>query len=263
LVVSFFKRRRPRVYAHRGGSALGPENTTAAFEIGLKAGADGLELDVHLAADGTPVVIHDATLDRTTNSTGPVGARTADELARVDAGCRFVDGSGGRPFRGQGVGVPRLLDVLRRFDGVPIIIEMKVDSAECGRCVADAVRAADAVDRVCLAGAGWHSARAARKALPTAAASACRFEVRLALHQSWVGWPTGPSGYGGYQIPERAGIWRVATPRFIRHAHAAGLAVEVWTVDEAADMERLLGWGVDGLISNRPDLAVAIRNTRF
>jgi glycerophosphoryl diester phosphodiesterase len=260
LSVSFFDRRRPRVYAHRGGCALGPENTTVAFEAGLKAGADGLELDVHLAADGIPVVIHDATLDRTTGSTGPVRARTADELARVDAGCRFVDDSGGRPFAGIGIGVPRLLDTLRRFDAVPIIIELKVNTEECGRRVAEVVRAADAVGRVCLAGAGWRSASAARTALPAAATSACQLEVRLALYRSWVGWPARRVGYGGFQVPEQAGIWRVATPRFVRHAHDAGLAVEVWTVDEPADMERFLGWGVDGLVSNRPDLAVAVRD---
>jgi glycerophosphoryl diester phosphodiesterase len=143
---------------------------------------------------------------------------------------------------------------------VPIIIELKVNTEECGRRVAEVVRAADAVGRVCLAGAGWRSARAARAALPPAATSACRLEVRLALYRSWVGWPSRRVGYGGYQVPEQAGIWSVATPRFIRHAHDAGLAVEVWTVDEPADMERFLGWGVDGLVSNRPDLAVAVRD---
>jgi len=258
--VSFFDRRRPRVYAHRGGRALGPENTIAAFEIGLKAGADGLELDVHIAADGTPVVIHDDTLDRTTSATGQVNALTADELARVDAGCRFVDGSGGRPFAGLGIGVPTLLAALRRFDNVPVIVELKVNTEECGRRVAEVVRTAGAVDRVCLAGSGWHSARGARAALPGAAASACRPEVRMAMHRSWVGWPVRRVGYGGYQVPEWSGAWHVATRRFIRHAHAAGLVVEVWTVDEPADMERLLDWGADGLISNRPDLAVAVRN---
>jgi glycerophosphoryl diester phosphodiesterase len=66
--------------------------------------------------------------------------------------------------------------------------------------------------------------------------------------------------YGGYQVPEHAGRLRVASPRFVRHAHAAGLAVEVWTVDDTGDMARLLGWGVDGLITNRPDLAVSVRD---
>ena len=113
--VPFFDRRRPRIYAHRGGCALGPENTIAAFDLGLAAGADGLELDVRLSADGIPVVVHDATLDRTTDASGPVSARTAEELARVDAGCRFTDDAGGFPFRGRGIGVPALVDVLRRY----------------------------------------------------------------------------------------------------------------------------------------------------
>jgi glycerophosphoryl diester phosphodiesterase len=91
--MPFFQRGRPRVFAHRGGSALAPENTLAAFEHGLRVGADGLELDVHLSADGVPVVVHDSTLDRTTNATGPVAARTAAELARVATFPSAVKGS--------------------------------------------------------------------------------------------------------------------------------------------------------------------------
>jgi glycerophosphoryl diester phosphodiesterase len=258
--VPFFDRRRPRIYAHRGGSALGPENTTAAFDIGVATGADGLELDVRLSADGIPVVIHDPTLDRTTDGTGLVAARSADELRRVDAGFRFVDGAGGLPFRGQGIGVPTLLDVLRRYPNVPTIIELKVDTEDCGVRVAQAVREADAVERVCLAGYGPRSAAGARQALPAAAASACQSEVRRALHGSWLGWGVGAVPYQGYQVPERSGWLRVVSPSFIRRAHKAGLAVEVWTVDNPPDMERLLAWGVDGLISNRPDVAVETRD---
>ncbi len=85
----FFTARRPLVFAHRGGSALAPENTIAAFDRGLALGADGLELDVHLSRDGVVVVHHDRTLERTTNLAGPVASRTADELARADAGYFF------------------------------------------------------------------------------------------------------------------------------------------------------------------------------
>ena len=258
--MPFFDRRRPRVYAHRGGSALGPENTIAAFDIGLAAGADGLELDVRLSADGVPVVVHDPTLDRTSNSTGPVHAQSADELARVDAGYRFRDRDGAAPFAGCGIGVPALADVLRRYPGVPTIIEMKVDTEDCGVRVAQAVCAADAVDRVCLAGFGLRSARGARQGLPAAGASACQVEVHHALRCSWVGWPLRGLPYHGYQVPERSGWLRVVSRRFVRQAHQSGCAVEVWTVDERPDMDRLLGWGVDGLISNRPDLAVAARD---
>jgi glycerophosphoryl diester phosphodiesterase len=248
------------VFAHRGGCALGPENTVAAFDLGLGAGADGLELDVHLSADGVIVVCHDATLERTTNATGPVAGRTAAELARVDAGFRFTDSSGQHPFRGEGVGIPTLGEVLRRYAGVPTIVEMKVDTPRMGHVLAETVRAAGAADRVCAAGFGLRALRAARSALPEMASSACHPEVRLALYRSWAGFPVRRPPFGGYQVPEVAGSHRVASPRFIRHAHRAGLEVHIWTIDDEADMQRLLEWGADGLISNRPDLAVRVRD---
>ena len=257
--MPFFDRRRPQIFAHRGGCALGPENTLAAFDLGLQAGADGLELDVRLSADGVPVVHHDAMLDRTTSLSGALAARTAAELARVDAGCRYTR-DGAFPFRQQGVGIPSLREVLHRYRDVPIVIEMKLNSAEMGEAVAREVRAADAVDRVCLAGYGARSAAAARAAIPEIATSATHPEVRLAVYRGLAGWPVRHAAYGGYQVPECNGIIRIVSPRFVRDAHDAGFKVEVWTVDEEPDMRRLLQWGVDGLITNRPDLAVRVRD---
>jgi glycerophosphoryl diester phosphodiesterase len=258
--VRFFDAHGPQVFAHRGGAALAPENTLAAFDRGMAAGADGLELDVHLSADSELVVLHDSLLDRTTNATGPVARRTAAELARVDAGWHFTDVEGRTPFRGQGVGVPRLRDVLCRHAGVRVIIEMKVDSPEMGRALAGLVREMGAADRVCAAGAGSRCVGAARAALPEMASSATVSDVRWALYAYWIGWAVRNVPYGGYQIPEQAGRTTVVSPRFIRLAHRFNLPVQVWTVDEAADMDRLLDWGVDGLITNRPDLAVERRN---
>lgn len=258
--MGVFTGSRPLVFAHRGGCALGPENTIAAFDLGMAAGADGLELDVHLSADGAVVVCHDDTLDRTAGAPGLVRSRTAAELARVDAGWHYTDGRGDHPFRERGVGIPLLRDVLRRYPGIPIIIEMKVDSPAMGRAVAEEVRDAGARDRVCAAGYGQQALDAARAALPGMASSACHPEVRLAVYRSLAGWPVRRVPYQMYQVPERAGVIRVVSPRFLRHAHRARLAVQVWTVDEEADMRRLLAWGVDGLISNRPDLAVRIRD---
>jgi glycerophosphoryl diester phosphodiesterase len=251
----FFDSPRPLVFAHRGGCDLGPENTLAAFDLGLAAGADGLECDVHLSKDGIAVVCHDETLDRTTDTRGPILALTAAELARVDAGSGFVDAGGARPFAGQGIGVPTLRQLLERYPDRRVIIEMKVDSPEMGRTVAADVRAASAADRVCAAGFGLNSLRAARAALPEMASSGSHPEVRLALYRSWAGWPVRRPPFGGYQVPEHAGRLRVVSPRFVRHAHGAGLKVQVWTVDAEADMQRLLEWGADGLISNRPDVA--------
>jgi glycerophosphoryl diester phosphodiesterase len=251
--------RYPAVFAHRGGCALGPENTIAAFELGLSAGADGLEFDVRLSADGVVVVCHDALLDRTTDGSGPVAGRTAAELARLDAGYRFASAAGQHPFRAQGVRIPTLREVLRRFPDTPVIIEMKVDRAEMGERVVADLMAEGAVGRACVAGDGAVCVRSARAALPALHSSACRTEVRWLLFKSWAGLPLGTLPFARMQVPEYAGALRVVSPRFVRTAHAAGLTVDVWTVDETADMERLLGWGVDALITNRPDLAVRAR----
>ena len=258
------------MYAQRGGAALRPENTIVAFDHGLSLGADGLELDVHLSRDGIVVVHHDATLDRTTGARGLVAERTADELARVDAGYWFTPARGregrhpnantseeGHPFRGQGIGIPRLRDVLARYPATRFIIELKVNQPELARQVVAEIRQADAVDRVALGSFGWRVLHTARGLEPRIATGAAREEVRWALYRSWVRWPLGRTSYREFQVPEQSGTTRIVTPRFIRHAHRAELPVKVWTVNDPADMNRLLAWGVDALISDRPDLAVA------
>jgi glycerophosphoryl diester phosphodiesterase len=234
----FFSSSHPLVFAHRGGSALAPENTIAAFDNGLALGADGLELDVHLSRDGHVVVHHDRTLDRTTTLRGPIAERTAEALARVD--------------------VPTLAGVLGRYRDARIIIELKMNRVELAAATIDVVRRADAVERVCLGSFGLRVLRAARALEPRVATSATREEVRWALYRSWCRWPVRGVAYAGYQIPEVAGDTRIVSPRFVEHAHRAGLAVQVWTVDTEADARRLLGWGVDALITDRPDRLVPL-----
>ena len=170
--MGFLDNSRPLVFAHRGGCALGPENTLAAFDRGRAAGADGFELDVRLSADGVVVVCHDDTLDRTTGAIGLVRARTAADMAGVDAGHRFVDAAGGFPFRGLSIGVPTLRDVLERYRDVLLIVEMKEDTPKLGQAVGEAARAADAVERVCAAGYGQRSLDTVRSTLPDLATSA-------------------------------------------------------------------------------------------
>jgi len=258
----FFESTRPLVFAHRGGAALAPENTIAAFDKGLATGADGIELDVRLSRDGVVVVHHDATLDRTTDRRGAVAALDERELARVDASYRFSQ-AGTHPFRGRGIGVPALGEVLRRYRDRRVIVEMKINSAEFAAAVVEAVRSADAVDRVCLGSFGRRALRAARELEPALATSAAREEVRWALYRSWLGWPVSRPSYAGYQVPERAEATRIVSPGFIRSSHAAGLGVQVWTVDTEADASRLVNWGVDGLITNRPDLLVPLVQTIY
>jgi glycerophosphoryl diester phosphodiesterase len=254
---------RPLVYAHRGGAALRPENTLAAFDHGLALGADGLELDVRLSRDGIVVVHHDATLDRTTNGSGPVAARTAAELAGIDAAARFgAAGAEAFPFRGRGIGVPALETVLARYPGVPLLIELKTGERALAERTVAAVRAAGAVERVALGSFSSTALRTVRRIEPRIRTGASREETRWALYRSWVGWPHGRTAYREFQVPETSGRTRVVSPRFVGHAHRAGLAVKVWTVDARDDIDRLLDWGVDGIISDRPDVAVAAVRAR-
>ena len=154
--------------------------------------------------------------------------------------------------------VPPLADVLMRFPDTRIIIELKVNSAELAAGVIDVVRRADAVERVCLGSFGLRVLRAARTLEPAIATSAAREEVRWALYRSWIGWPSRGTSYAGFQVPEHAGTTRLVSRRFVEAAHRAGHGVQVWTVDTADDAKRLLGWGVDALITNRPDLIVPV-----
>ncbi len=201
------------------------------------------------------VVQHDSTLDRTTDQHGHVDALDARQLAGADAGFRF-GAANGYPFRGRGIGIPTLADVLARYRDCRVIVEMKINSAAFAAAVVDVVRAAGADDRVCLGSFGQRALREVRRLAPSLATSASGVEVRWALYRSWCRWPIRRPAYQGYQIPERAEATQVVTPRFVREAHAAGLGVQVWTVDREEDARRLLAWGLDGLITDRPDLIV-------
>ncbi|MGE3508639.1 MAG: glycerophosphodiester phosphodiesterase [Vicinamibacterales bacterium] len=251
----FFLSPRPLLFAHRGGSGIAPENTLAAFDRAVRLGVDGLELDVRFSRDRLVVVHHDASLARTTDRTVPVATLSADELARVDAGWHFQPSGpdAPAPFRGQGCGVPTFKEVLRRYRDARIIVELKLNEPALARGVLADVRDAAAEDRVCLASFGCRVLREARRLAPHVATSAAREEVRWALYRSWLRWPVSRVAYSGYQVPETSGVSRIVSPRFVRHAHDAGLGVQVWTVDDPETARRLLAWGVDALISDRPD----------
>lgn len=253
----FFSSDRPLVFAHRGGGALAPENTVAAFDNGLALGADGLELDVHLSRDGVAMVHHDLTLDRTTNLHGPIGQRTAAELAQANAGWHFRRADR-YSFRGRSCGVPTLSEVLTKYQGVRIIIELKTGSGDLARAVVSAIRAADAVGRVCVGSFDGRGLRMVRVLEPAIATSASRIEVVWSLMKVWCRRPLSLAAFEGYQIPERSGRTRVVSRAFVDAARRAGLGVQVWTVDDPEDARRLLSSGVDGLITDRPDVIVPV-----
>jgi glycerophosphoryl diester phosphodiesterase len=258
--AAVFAADRPLVFAHRGGARLGPENTMPAFARGLDAGADGIECDVRLSADDVPVVIHDATLDRTTDRCGAVAALPASELARVDATCRYqppADVATPTPR----AGIVPLADMLHAFPRARLIVELKDDSVLLATAVADVVRRTGAAGRVCLGSFHRTVVRAVRAYAPELTTSASQSEARALLLRSRLRWPRlGRAPFCALQVPEVAGRLRVTSPGFFRQVHREGCVAQVWTVDDADDVRRLFDWGADGVITDRPDLVVPVRD---
>jgi glycerophosphoryl diester phosphodiesterase len=210
-----------------------------------------IELDVHATADGECVVIHDPTVDRTTDGTGLVAELTLAELQRLDAGYRFTpDGGETYPFRGQGVRISTIAEVLEALPNTRLTIEVKAPAAQ--RPLFDAIRRADAVERV-IVGAISDRVRTLFADFPGPISGSSqqlgRFYLlyRLGISRFWA-----PRVVAA-QIPEVWNNHRFLTPRLIRALHAHGLAVHIWTIDDVEDMRRLLEWGVDGIMTDRPD----------
>lgn len=245
--------------AHRGGGRLRPENTMAAFDHAATLGVDAMECDVQLSRDGVPVVIHDATLDRTCNAGGQVSALTAHDLARVDAGWHF-GAAEDHPFRGRGFGVPSLIDLLSRHPTMPFVIEIKGDDAGFVRPVLDVVDRVGARERVIIGGFSQAVLDAVRREAPDLPTSASRREVRSALRRTRFFLSPRVDRFQVYQAPYYFRGRVIFGRRFVEGVRRTGLPIQAWIVDEEADMRRLIGWGVTGLISDRPDVAVRVRN---
>lgn len=252
---------RPWLIAHRGGAGLAPENTLPAFDRAVELGAVCLELDVRRTSDGTVVVFHDESTERITGERGSVEERTAGELARLDAGFAFSpDGGRTFPFRGQGVRIPSLAELLQRHPRTRLNVEAKSGDPELAAALVAAIGAAGAVDRVCIGSADDLQGERLRALLPAAChylpARAARRHVlaSLAGTGAWLC----PLGWDCAEIPHRAAGITVVTRRLVRHFHSLDMPVFAWTVDEEADMRELLAAGVDGIMTDRPDLLAAV-----
>lgn len=258
----------PLLIGHRGAAGLAPENTMPSFRAAVERWAvDMIELDVRATADGHCVVIHDATVDRTTDGSGPVAAMTLEALQSLDAGYRFTDARGERPFRGQGTRVPTLDQVLTEFPDLPFTVEIKAHAAQAP--LLEVIRAHDAVDRVLVAGME-HADRTLFRDYPGAVSATVK-EVQwfYALHRLHLAW-LWPKQADVFQVPElhpwdgieEQGARRIVTPRFVEDANRKAVPVHVWTVNDGSAMERLLDWGVDGVITDRPDRAARVLSER-
>lgn len=267
--MPYYTTSRPQtmIIAHQGGDGVWPGDTLYAFEQAVQIGADVLEMDAHLTQDGHIVLIHDETVDRTTNGTGNVEDMTLAELQSLDAAYRWTpDGGQTYPYRGMGITIPSLSEVFERFPNMHYTIEIKKTRTSIAQPFCDLIRKYNMQDKVLVA--SFHDAAMAefRRTCPEVATSASRSEVTQFVLLGKVflsGWISPP--YQSLQVP-----WNpkdslnipIMTARFIREAHAKGIAVEPWTVDDPNLMRQYIAWGVDGIITDRPDILAEILGKR-
>lgn len=254
--VSFFAPRRPRAIGHRGAAGLAPENTLVSLAVADALGVEYLEIDVHGTRDGRVVIIHDPTLERTTDGAGPVAQHSWAELQRLDAGFHFSFDGRHFPFRGQGVRIPSFEAVLGAFPDCCFNIEVKQEQPPLAASVIDIVRRMSAQGRVLLTAENHSIMEAIRTGAEgeivtgMSAADVMGFMDRL-MRQDWEGYA--PPGRA-LQVPPAYDGMELVTAESVRAAHAVGLEVHVWTINDPAEIDRLLGLGVDGIVSDRPGL---------
>lgn len=247
---------RPLLIAHRGGAGLAPENTLVAFRQAVEVwGADMVELDVRTTRDGVVVVLHDETVDRTTDGRGRIQDMDWAEVRELDAGHHFLDPRGQPSFRGKGVRIPSFEELLATVPDLRLNVEAK--DGRSAPLLVDLILRHGAQERVLVA-AEWEKNRRAVRGYPGPWGASRRHIVTFLLMMNT---PLGPfytPSCDVLQVPEIHRGIRILTPRFIREAHRRNIPVHVWTVDDPADMRRLLSWGVDGIQTDRPDLLASV-----
>jgi glycerophosphoryl diester phosphodiesterase len=246
----------PLSFAHRGGAGLWPENTLEAFRGAIGLGCSHLETDLRVTRDGVIVTMHDARIERTTDGSGDVSAYTFAELQRFDAGYRFSPDGTSFPWRGKGLTVPRLSDLLEAAQGVCFNVEIKERGPhDLPRLLLSFIERHGIGDRIIVAAERHELGRDFRRLsggrIPTSASRRECLEFWLASRARLTRFL--PLPYQALQVPVRAGNVTLVTRQLLDAAHCAGLAVHVWTIDETAEIFRLLDLGVDGLMSDYPD----------
>jgi len=253
----FFGGTRTLAIAHQGGRGLWPENTLLAFHRSLDLGVDVLEMDLRATSDGHIVVQHDASVERTTDGRGLVRELTLAQVRELDAGYRFAGEAGGvvsHPYRGQGLLVPTLLEVLARFPASRLNLEMKEFDSELARSLCIALRRHGFSEGALVASFDHEPMIAFRDACPEIATSATMREGLVFYQLDRLGLGSlYRSPAVAFQVPEYFGRIHVIHPRFLEVARSFNVRVQVWTVNEDEDLARMLAMGVDGIVTDYPD----------
>lgn len=267
-IDSGFEFEHPAVIAHQGGDGIRPSNTMAAFSYAVELGVDVLEMDIHSTKDGVIVVIHDATVDRTTNGTGRVQDFTFEELQQLDAGYHWPTLAeesyrSDRPYRGQGVTIPSLEEVLIAFPDMPLNIEIKQKEPSIVTPLCDLFMKYDRIGSEQVLVPSFHPETITefREVCPEIPTAVVQNEVitffvlnKLQLHLIW----TPPAE--AFQVPRESAGLTVITPSFVRNLQQHGVVVHPWTINNESEMTRMLEMGVDGIITDYPNKLLQIRD---
>jgi glycerophosphoryl diester phosphodiesterase len=245
------------VIGHRGNRAHAPENTLESFAQAVAAGAEAIELDVRITADGIPVVMHDPDVRRTTSGSGAVERMTFEEIRTFDAGARFTKDEGSTfPYLGKGHRVPSFDEVLEAFPSTPIIIEIKTTSA--AQAVRRSIESHRAEERVLVDSLETGAMQVfADSRIPFGAtrADAIRAMVELTLHL-----PLTPFAFKALCLPPSYNGIPVPIGKFVRAAAQQGAAFHLWTINDPAVAAGLWRKGVQGIITDDPALMIATRS---
>jgi glycerophosphoryl diester phosphodiesterase len=254
---------RTLVIAHQGGDGVWPGDTLFAFGKAVEIGSDVLEMDAHITKDSRIVLMHDETVDDTTDGTGLIEDLSLEELKRLDAAYDWSTDDGLTfPFRGQGVQVPTLDEVFQKFPQMRYVIEIKLTQNPIDKPLCDLIRQYQMQDKVIVASFHDVAMRNFRSTCPEVATSASRTEVRnyVLLGKAFL-WGFYLPKFQTIQPPwnpeDSVGI-HIMTERFIRESHMKNIHVEPWTVNDPQLMKQYIEWGVDGIITDRPDLMLEV-----
>lgn len=248
------------VIGHRGNRAHAPENTIESFRQALSLGVDAVEFDLRVSRDGQLIVMHDPTLERTTNATGPVSARTVAELRDIDAGANFSkDDDRTFPYRGKGIGVPTFDEVVEVVRDIPMIIELKIP--ETTELIRAAVKRHNIANRVVVAGFDSRAVYPLRgEIFPLGATT--RDSLGL-LPDAFLRRSAPPKQFHTVNIPPTWNGLPVPFRLLTNSLKSQRIPVHVWTINTASEAERLWDRGVCGIISDDPATIIAARNRRF
>jgi glycerophosphoryl diester phosphodiesterase len=245
------------VFAHRWAGAERPENTLPSFQRALELGADALETDVHLTADGEIVAAHDDDAARMTGVPRALRSATLAEIQGWDAGYGFVDAQGGRPFLAQGYRIPSLRELLTELPAVRLNVDLKTEEPALVERFIAIVREHGAEERVIAASFFRSTLTHLRRRGWRGESSLSQAEfLRCWLLPNWLQ-PGGAPGARA-QIPMRSGPLHFATPRTLQKLRQLGLRVDYWTINDPTEARQLVALGADGIMTDDPARIVPV-----